>query len=63
MCATQTLVDELAARGFENPARWSRGVDLELFHPDRRRDLGLETPVHAYVPELYIEIGGAAGKI
>ena len=31
--ATQSLEDELHARGFERLMRWSRGVDTELFRP------------------------------
>lgn len=33
MVATPSLEAELAARGFRNLRRWSRGVDLGLFHP------------------------------
>ena len=33
MVSTPTLEADLAARGFRNLCRWSRGVDLTLFHP------------------------------
>ncbi|MDP2699640.1 glycosyltransferase family 1 protein [Thalassospira sp.] len=33
MVATESLRDELAARGFGNLHIWSRGVDLDLFRP------------------------------
>ena len=33
MVATQSLRDELSARGFRNIRSWSRGVDLDLFKP------------------------------
>ena len=60
LVATQSLVDELAGRGFDNVVRWSRGVDLELFHPGKRDDLGLPRPVHAYVGRLALEKNLAA---
>ncbi|MBU8539327.1 glycosyltransferase family 4 protein [Falsiroseomonas tokyonensis] len=34
LCATPTLAAELSARGFTHVVPWSRGVDLERFHPD-----------------------------
>lgn len=33
MVSTQSIRDELAARGFRNIRAWTRGVDLELFRP------------------------------
>ena len=35
MVATPTLRDELTEHGFRNVSPWSRGVDTELFRPDR----------------------------
>ncbi len=35
MCATPTLMNELAERGITQTRLWSRGVDLDLFRPDR----------------------------
>jgi hypothetical protein len=35
MTATPTLQRRLESRGFKDLVRWSRGVDLELFHPRR----------------------------
>ncbi|MGC1300887.1 MAG: glycosyltransferase family 1 protein [Caulobacteraceae bacterium] len=35
MVATPTMREELTRRGFRNLSPWSRGVDTELFHPDR----------------------------
>ena len=37
-CATPSLAGELTARGFARVMPWSRGVDLERFHPDAARD-------------------------
>lgn len=34
MVATASIEEELAARGFNNLVRWSRGVDLERFRPE-----------------------------
>jgi len=33
MVATQTLADDLSARGFKRPMLWPRGVDDEMFRP------------------------------
>ncbi|MCI4677198.1 glycosyltransferase family 1 protein [Rhodoblastus acidophilus] len=33
MVATQTLADDLSARGFQRPMLWPRGVDQTLFRP------------------------------
>jgi glycosyltransferase involved in cell wall biosynthesis len=33
MVATQTMADDLFARGFQRPMIWPRGVDLDLFRP------------------------------
>ncbi len=33
MVATQTLADDLSARGFKRPMLWPRGVDEAMFHP------------------------------
>ncbi|MFN3536521.1 MAG: glycosyltransferase, partial [Brevundimonas sp.] len=35
MVATPTLRDELEEHGFRNVSPWSRGVDTDLFRPDR----------------------------
>ena len=35
MVATPSMRTELEAKGFRNISPWSRGVDTELFHPDR----------------------------
>ena len=59
MVATQSLRDELAARGFHNTALWSRGVDTELFRP--RPELraanyrGLKRPIWLYVGRAAME--------
>jgi len=49
MVSTQSLRDELAARGFKNIYGWSRGVDTNLFSPRRIRLFGSDQPVFMYV--------------
>ena len=55
MVATPSLGAELAQRGFNNIRLWSRGVDMQQFHPGRRIDLGLEGPVFLYVGRVAVE--------
>jgi glycosyltransferase involved in cell wall biosynthesis len=45
MVATESLRQELAARGFAHIRTWSRGVDLELFRPEPREEWNLPRPV------------------
>ena len=52
--ATQSIEDELHARGFERLMRWSRGVDTELFRPRKVRLFG-EPPVFLYVGRIAVE--------
>jgi glycosyltransferase involved in cell wall biosynthesis len=55
MVATQSLREELAARGFDRIRAWSRGVDLDLFHPDLREPWDLPRPIFLYVGRVAIE--------
>jgi glycosyltransferase involved in cell wall biosynthesis len=59
MVATDSLRRELAARGFRHLTPWSRGVDLERFTPEPRRDwaaeYGLARPVFLYVGRIAVE--------
>lgn len=55
MVATQSQEDILRKRGFKHLARWSRGVDTELFTPERRTDTGLARPVFAYMGRVAVE--------
>ncbi len=49
----------LAQHGFANLRRWSHGIDLTLFHPDRKAALDLPRPVFLFVgrvsPEKNLE--------
>jgi 1,2-diacylglycerol 3-alpha-glucosyltransferase/glucuronosyltransferase len=55
LAATPSLAQELAARGFSNVKRWSRGVDAALFYPRADSDLGLPRPVFLNVGRLAVE--------
>jgi glycosyltransferase involved in cell wall biosynthesis len=55
MVATQSLMTELAQRGFANLGMWTRGVDTELFRPDRAADLGFARPIFVTMGRLAVE--------
>lgn len=55
MVATPSLAAELAAKGFTRLKPWTRGVDTELFNPDRRDDIGLPHPIFLYVGRVAVE--------
>lgn len=60
MVATPTMMEQLRIHGFRNTALWSRGVDIELFHPSKRGIDGglfkdLPKPVFAYVGRVSVE--------
>ncbi|RVA72842.1 glycosyltransferase, partial [Mesorhizobium sp. M7A.F.Ca.CA.001.11.2.1] len=45
LVATQSLADDLSARGFTKLRPWTRGVDTDHFRPDRKKDLGFPGPI------------------
>jgi glycosyltransferase involved in cell wall biosynthesis len=55
MVATASLEQELAARGFRNLRRWTRGVDTELFRLRDKAFLDLPRPIHLYVGRVAVE--------
>jgi glycosyltransferase involved in cell wall biosynthesis len=55
MVATPSLIAELGVRGFANLGMWTRGVDVELFKPDRAIDLGLPRPIFMSVGRVAVE--------
>lgn len=55
LVATGSLEQELAGCGFTRLARWSRGVDAELFRPLGPRRLDLPRPVWLYVGRVAVE--------
>ncbi|MEM8800313.1 MAG: glycosyltransferase family 1 protein [Pseudomonadota bacterium] len=59
MVATNSIDNELKSRGICNTRRWSRGVDIELFHPRHKKPLecleGREGPTLVYVGRVAVE--------
>jgi glycosyltransferase involved in cell wall biosynthesis len=56
MVATDSVRRELAARGFNNLRRWSRGVDAELYDPALRGDvMDLPRPIFLTVGRVAVE--------
>ncbi len=55
MVATESLRQELAARGFRAIRAWSRGVDLEAFKPEPQEAWPYPRPVFAYVGRVAVE--------
>ncbi|WP_333822717.1 glycosyltransferase family 4 protein [Pinisolibacter sp.] len=55
MVATETLEQDLAARGFRNLVRWSRGVDTTLFHPREVHVYDLPRPIFLNVGRVAVE--------
>jgi glycosyltransferase involved in cell wall biosynthesis len=60
MVSTQSLLEELTGRGFRHLRSWTRGVDTELFRPDRAIRLGLPRPIFACVGRVAVEKNLAA---
>ena len=55
MVATPSLMRELSERGFARLGMWTRGVDVDLFRPDRAIDLGLPRPIFMTVGRVAVE--------
>jgi glycosyltransferase involved in cell wall biosynthesis len=55
LVATQSIEDELEVRGFRNMARWTRGVDVELFRPREKNLYNLPRPISLYVGRIAVE--------
>ncbi len=55
MVATPSLMRELDERGFANLGMWTRGVDTDLFRPDRSIDTGLPRPIFISVGRVAVE--------
>lgn len=59
LAATPTLQQELTGRGFRNVKLWSRGVDAQMFRPDRRLDTidgrALPRPIFLAVGRVAVE--------
>lgn len=59
MVATQGIENELAARGFKNIGRWSRGVDTDLFRP-RPEARGEDAPFAHLARPVFLYVGRVA---
>lgn len=55
MVATPSLMAELSQRGFSNLGMWTRGVDVDLFRPDRAIDLDFPRPIFMTVGRVAVE--------
>src|SRR5256886_13509662 len=55
MVSTQSLMTELSRRGFANLGMWTRGVDTDLFRPDRAIDLDFPRPIFVTMGRLAVE--------
>ncbi len=55
MVATPSLMAELARHGFSNLGIWTRGVDTDLFRPDRATELGFPRPIFVSAGRLAVE--------
>lgn len=54
MVSTNFLIEELPKHGINNVVKWSRGVDIELFNPNKR-DKYVEQKYALYVGRVSIE--------
>ena len=57
LVATPSMQRQLEARGVGNIARWSRGVDSELFRPRDKAFLSLPRPIWLYLGRVAVEKG------
>jgi glycosyltransferase involved in cell wall biosynthesis len=55
MVATPSLMSELKLRGFGNIGMWTRGVDVDLFRPDRAINLDFLQPIFMTVGRVAVE--------
>ena len=55
MVATPSLMSELRERGFGHLGMWTRGVDTELFRPERAIDVGFARPIFICVGRVAVE--------
>jgi glycosyltransferase involved in cell wall biosynthesis len=55
MVATKSLMAELAAKGFQHLGIWTRGVDTDLFKPERAIELDLPRPRFISVGRIAVE--------
>ena len=57
LVTNQDMMTDLSERGFDNLSIWNRGVDRELYHPDRRKRLSYRKPIILCVSRVSKEKG------
>jgi glycosyltransferase involved in cell wall biosynthesis len=60
MVSTRSLIEELGNRGFSHLAIWTRGVDTDLFRPERAAAIDLPRPIFVTVGRVAVEKNLAA---
>lgn len=55
MAPTVVVKQDLEAWGFTNVVLWSRGVDLDIFKPQKSNRLNTEPPIFLYVGRVAVE--------
>lgn len=55
MAPTPVVKQDLEQFGFTNVVLWSRGVDLEIFHPQESKVLNSARPIFLYVGRVAVE--------
>lgn len=55
MVATPSLEQEMRQRGYQHLARWSRGVDTELFRPHAKNFIQDQRPIFMYMGRVAVE--------
>jgi glycosyltransferase involved in cell wall biosynthesis len=55
MVSTPSLMAEFTGRGFKNLGMWTRGVDTELFRPERAIALDFPRPIFVNVGRIAVE--------
>jgi glycosyltransferase involved in cell wall biosynthesis len=60
MVSTRSLIEELGNRGFAHLGMWTRGVDTDLFSPERAATIDLPRPIFVSVGRLAVEKNLAA---
>ncbi|MGC2412976.1 MAG: glycosyltransferase family 1 protein [Stellaceae bacterium] len=60
MVSTPSLMEELGNRGFKHLGMWTRGVDTELFRPERAMAIDLPRPIFVSVGRIAVEKNLAA---
>ena len=55
MVATPSLMTSSSGRGFADLGMWTRGVDVDLFRPDRAIELDFPRPIFMTVGRVAVE--------